>query len=54
MKTIKERRYIDVIDHMVHNEYEEGDINNENLIGIIYDLHDMNYFSKVSDYLIRK
>jgi len=57
IKTIKlniERRYIDVIDHMVHNEYEEGDINNENLIGIIYDLHDMNYFEKVSDYLIRK
>ena len=57
MKTIKlniEKRYIDVIDRMIHNEYEEGDINNENLIGIIYDLHDMNYFEKVSDYLIRK
>jgi ankyrin repeat protein len=57
MKTIKlniENRYLEVIDGMIHNEYAEGDINNENLIGNIYDLHDKNYFSKVSDYLIRK
>ena len=57
MKTIIERRYLEVIGGMI-NEYEEGDINddneNEKLIGIIYDLHDMNYFSIVSDYLIRK
>jgi ankyrin repeat protein len=53
IKRIIEHKYIDVIDRMIHNEYAEGDINNENLIGIIYDLHDMNYFSKVSDYLIR-
>ena len=57
MKTIKlniENRYLKVIDSMIHNEYAEGDINDDNLIGIISELDDMNNFSIVSDFLIRK